>query len=274
MLSVIGAVGLVLLLLTLFLALFSATFFQSLQPAWQTLSAVYNWLVGGLSLVLAWIAIPFFWLLTWLASLAPHHAVAPPLPVSKMGKVAPLAPLPPLSPGIILASRILLPLLIILLLALVLYFIMRRRKRLRVTRNRASGDVHESVWSWTLFWRQFKAFLAALFRRNGPQANTTANTQDLEDLPTEPAARTIREIYRALLKTAASIGYVRRRNETPREFQQRLNQLHPSSSEPQLGLITEAYTLTRYGGNAPSEFDLAGTRRSWDELAQKWETPS
>ncbi|HEY3993116.1 MAG TPA: DUF4129 domain-containing protein, partial [Ktedonobacteraceae bacterium] len=82
------------------------------------------------------------------------------------------------------------------------------------------------------------------------------------------------EIYRALLKKAASIGYVRRRNETPHEFQQRLNRLHPSSNEPQLGSITEAYTLTRYGGNAPSEFDLASTRRSWDELKQKWETPS
>jgi len=271
-LSIIGGVGLVLLALTLLGGLFSSAFFNSLQPAWQALSTIYGWFVFGLSWLLAWISTPIFWLLTWLASLASHHAAAPLPPVTK-GPVAPLRPLAPTSPGIVLATRLLLPVLIFLGMTLLLWFALRRRKRLRITRNRASGDVHVSVWSWALFWRQLKAFWAALFGKRDADSDSAENAEGVEDLPAEPAARTIREIYRALLKKAATIGYVRRRNETPREFQQRLNQLATTSNEPQLGLLTDAYTLTRYGGSAPDEYDLSSARRSWDELAQKWETP-
>ena len=275
MLSVIGGMGLVMLVLTLLGGIFFSTaFFSSLQPAWQTLGTVYGWLVGGLSLLLAWIATPFFWLFTWLASLAHHTPQTLKLPSSGPTKNI----LPPVvsatSPGIVLATRFLLPFLLLLGLILLLWFALRRRKHLRIIRNRASGDVHESVWSWLLFWSQFKAFWAALFGRKSAQDAGEEDTQNADDLSTEPAARTVREIYRALLKRAATIGYVRRRHETPHEFGIRLNGTDASHNEPQLSLLTEAYTLTRYGGSVPDEYDLALARRSWEELQQKWETPS
>jgi hypothetical protein len=156
-------------------------------------------------------------------------------------------------------------------LSILLWLALRRRKRLHRTRNRANGDVHESIWSWTLFWRQFKAFWMALLRLNRSTDEAAQGTAGAQDLPAEPAARTIREIYRALLKKAATLGYVRLRHETPHEFQQRLNRLRTSGSEPQLGLLTDVYVSLRYGGNVPDEYELARARRSWEELERKWE---
>lgn len=270
MLSVVGGVGLILLVLTLLGGvLFSATFFSSLQPAWQALSAAYSWFANTLSFVIAWILSPIFWLVAWFATFA-HNQKPTSQPPGPPPNGLPRQHPATTPPGIIFATEIILPFLLLLGLVLLVWLVLRRRKRLRIVRNRASGDVHESVWSWTLFWSQFKAFWVALFRRRRAQDADEEQARDSEDLPTDAAARTVREIYRALLKKAATIGYVRRRHETPHEFQQRLNQFHVSSNEPQLGQLTEAYTLTRYGGSAPNEFDLASVRRSWDELEQKW----
>ena len=90
-----------------------------------------------------------------------------------------------------------------------------------------------------------------------------------EEIKGEPAARSIREIYRALLKKAAGRGYPRKRFETPYEFKQRLDEKVPLA-EPQLEVITEAYAFTRYGGDVPDEAQLAQVRSKWVELDQKW----
>ena len=90
-----------------------------------------------------------------------------------------------------------------------------------------------------------------------------------EEIKGEPAARSIREIYRAFLKKAAGRGYSRKRFETPNEFKQRLDEKVPLA-EPQLEVITQAYTLTRYGGDVPDEAQLELVRRKWTELDQKW----
>lgn len=270
MLSIIGGAGLILLICTLIGAgVLRASFFDALQPAWQGLAAAYSWVANGLSFLLAWLLSPIFWLVQWLSTFTRNSKTTQPPQTG-----SPVKPNPPLnvaaSPALVFAVQVILPLLLVLAMVLVVWFALRRRKRLRVARNRASGDVHESVWSWGLFWRQFKAFWAALFRRGQAQDGSAASTAGADDLPAEQAARTIREIYRALLRQAATLGYVRRRHETPHEFQQRLDQLRASDSEPQLGQLTEAYALTRYGGDTPGEFDLAHARKNWEELSRKW----
>jgi hypothetical protein len=271
-LSVVGGVGLVLLGLTLLGAVFfSAAFFNSLQPTWRAMVSAYDWLMNGLALLLSWILYPLFAL---LPQITPH---------STPGKATGAIPKIPLRghqgvstipPGLVFAAELLLPFLILLAVVLVLWIALRRRKRLRIRRNRASGDVHESIWSWTLFWRQFKAFWAALLRRKGNAEGETESGESLDNLPAEPAARTIREIYRALLKRAALFGYARKRNETPREFQSRLNSQLTRDNEPQLSQLTEAYTLTRYGGSVPDEYDVTRMRSSWEILEKKWQAPS
>lgn len=273
-LSIVGSVGLILLVLTLLGgALFSAAFFSSLQPTWQALSAAYSWFANILSLVIAWILSPIFWLATWLFTFTKNQRTTPPSAPAPSPTGQPHLR-PAVTPGIIFATEVILPFLLLLGLMLLVWFALRRRKRLRIARNRASGDVHESVWSWMLFWSQLKAFWAALFRRRSAPDADDGLTQSAEGLSTEPAVRTIREMYRALLKKAATIGYVRRRHETPLEFQQRLNQTRAASNEPQLSQLTEAYALTRYGGDIPDEFDLASVRRDWEALERKWEEPS
>lgn len=269
MLSIIGSLGLILLLLTLLgAASFSATFWSSLQPTAQLFASAYSWLTDKLALALGWILQPLFWLVEWLQTFK-HDSKEP--PTQSQTSRFPPGHLNVTPPALIFATRVLLPLLILLILLLFIWIATRRRKRVRITRRRASGDIHESIWSWQLFWNQLKAFFAALFNRKKAGEEEAAVSPD--ELPAEPAARTIREIYRALLKRAANSGHVRRRNETPYEFQHRLNQFRPAHNEPQLGQITEAYALTRYGGLAPDEFELASIRRSWDELERKWDTP-
>jgi hypothetical protein len=71
------------------------------------------------------------------------------------------------------------------------------------------------------------------------------------------------------LKKAAYRGYGRKKDETPYEFKQRLDDKVPLA-EPQLEVITEAYALTRYGGNVPDEAEVAHIRGVWAQLDQKW----
>lgn len=276
MLSIIGGAGGILLVLALFGGFFFSTaFFRSFQPTWQIITTVYTWLVNGLTWLLAWILQPIFWLFEQLLVALNHTQRASPqvLPGGKM--IGPDRVPVTAAPGIVIAAKVILPFLLLLSVSLALWLALRRRKRMRARRNRASGDVHESVWSWELFWSQFRAFLAALFRRRAAGNKAAQQAESGEELSGEPAARTMREIYRALLKKAAALGYVRRRNETAYEFQARLNQLRlRASNEPQLGQLTDAYSLTRYGGSVPGDFDLASARGAWDELEKKWEQAS
>lgn len=272
MLSIIALVGAVLLVLTIIGgSAFSPTFFTALQPVWQALGAAYSWLTLGFSRIVAFLVIPLYWLASWWFSMFPNRfpTIRPP----KTDAKAPnhLLQIDPTSPGIILTTRILLPLVILTVLVLLVLLVLRRRKRVRIRLNRLGGDIHESIWSWGLFWGQFKAVLWALFRRFFPRrADKVEQARQVEEIVAPPTARTIREIYRTLLKKAAAHGQFRKRDETPHEFQQRLDARDPQN-EPQLGLLTEAYALTRYGGRVPSDNEVATIRQCWNELEQKWE---
>jgi len=107
---------------------------------------------------------------------------------------------------------------------------------------------------------------ARFMRRNMTPEDSVVK---IEEIKGEPAARSIPKIYRAFLQKANRHGYPRRRFETPYEFKQQLDEKVPLI-EPQLELITEAYALTRYGGEAPDEVQLAQIRSHWIELDRKW----
>jgi hypothetical protein len=117
---------------------------------------------------------------------------------------------------------------------------------------------------------QLRSIIQALFARFIHRDLTTEDgVVKIEEIKGEPAARSIREIYRAFLQKATSHGYPRRRFETPYELKQRLDEKVPLI-EPQLELITEAYAFTRYGGEVPDEAQLAQIRTNWIELERKW----
>jgi hypothetical protein len=142
---------------------------------------------------------------------------------------------------------------------------------------RKDGDVHESLWSWLLLWNQLKGILLALLRRffsrwdrgRSQDEEDDALGEGMEGRAGDPAARDIRGTYRALLKKAALRGYTRKRDETPLEFRERLNE-HVPLLEPQLETITEAYSSVRYGGGHPSPEEVTFVQGQWHTLDQKW----
>jgi len=229
-------------------------------------------LVEIVAAIIVVIVIPIFWLLSFL-----HPSTSTRLPkVTRFHSPQSVAN-PSISAmqaafahTIILILSITLPILFILLMVFLIRWTLRRRPRVRKRVNKRNQDVHESLWSWSLFWMQLRSIVHALFARfMHRDLKTEDGVVTMEEIIGEPAARSIREIYRAFLKKAARLGYLRKRFETPYEFKQRLDEKVPLT-EPQLEMITEAYAFTRYGGDVPDEAQLAQIRSNWVELDRKW----
>ncbi len=267
-LIVVGAISAILLLLALLLGSFaSPAFLTQVHQALAPVGLLYNWLVSILAQVTVFLLTPLF----WLFSLLPHSQALPQPHVTsptQPGKQPPVG-----TPAAVMITiavlKVALPLLVIAALCFLVWRLLRRR---RVVLRRRDQDLHESIWSWQLFWTQLAGLLHALWLR------LFARKKPAElELPTavaiqgEPTARTIREIYRALLTWSANRGYPRKKDETPHEFQQRLHK-GLSQSEPELGSITDAYTLVRYGENVPEENEVAQVQREWMTLQQKEQT--
>ena len=216
---------------------------------------------------------PLFWLFSWWFSLFPpqssHVNIPRRLPKTKFVPPHNDALAAALAPFI----KIFIPILLLILAVLVIRWALRRRRSPLATGKRRDLDLRESLFSWNLFWLQFKALLRALFGRFFPQKATEHKPIAIEETHDEPAARSIREIYRALLKGAAMRGYPRNKNETPYEFQQRLDEKFPLA-EPQLVAVTDAYTATRYGGIVPNEAEVTRVQHEWTTLEQKWRESS
>jgi len=105
--------------------------------------------------------------------------------------------------------KIALPLLFVLFAVLVMRRLLRYRRRARLVINQRSRETRESLWSWRLLWTQVKALLLLLLkpflRRRRPRGKAQAAP---DDLPAAPSARTLREIYRLLLRRAAVLAAV------------------------------------------------------------------
>lgn len=166
---------------------------------------------------------------------------------------------------------------IALLVVLLRYWLKRRKRRVKTMQQ----DKVESIWNWSLFLAQFRALLhsqlrallqAVLSLLRPLRVRLQASSIPLvgKSHPGAPALHTIRELYRAFLRAAERRGYRRAQAETPHEFRARLSTQEPLI-DPELGIITEAYTLARYGGSTPKDDELARIEASWRELESKWE---
>ncbi|HLL80848.1 MAG TPA: DUF4129 domain-containing protein [Ktedonobacteraceae bacterium] len=275
--TVIGSLGLLLLVVTVSVGLTaSPAFFGSaisfLSVIGHAIANAYNWLVNLLADVMVILFTPLFWLVSWISGLFPHRAPSSQPPPAKP---KPKPRVQPVSNDTINAllpiMKVLAPILLLLLVVGLIWLALRRRRKLPLRLSRLDEDLHESLWSWLLLWSQLKAMLRALFGRffsRGSGHEDMPLTSPAE-IVADPAARTIREIYRALLKKAAGRGYPRRKDETPHEFRRRLDERAPVV-EPQLEAITEAYAQVRYGGSLLDEVKVASVRGQWSELDQKW----
>ena len=270
LLMVVGIVCLLLSLVALTIGAFaSPTTLAEIQLAMRPISLAYDWLVSAVAYVIVFLLTPIFWLISQLHLKTQLPRIKAP---STHGNSLNHKPVP--APEALLVTiaflKIALPLLIVGLLLLLIRFALRRR-RVVLTR-RQEGDVHESLWSWALFWAQLKALLRAIWRRFFPQrATMEEKVAASEVISGEPMARSIREIYRALLRWAASRGYPRKRHETPYEFQMRLNEYLPQT-EPELSVVTDAYTAIRYGEVVPDVSEAVHIQKTWVNLQHKSQT--
>ena len=265
---ILGTFGLALVLLALLVgSIANPTLLRDVQAP---LSVAYDWLIGIIAYAIVLLVTPVFWLINLLMA---GHKIQPPavhIRIGSVGKIKP--PRPATTPGVILTLipilKIVIPILFILGVLLLIRWALRRR-RVHVVANR-HGDVHESLWSWALFWAQLKAFLRELFARFFSRKTATpADRATPEAIVGGPTARSVREIYRSLLKRAADRGYPRKKDETPYEYRQRLDEKTPLA-EPHLELITTVYAATRYGGVEPDESEVAQVQGAWAEVEQKW----
>ncbi len=267
-LLILGTFGLALVVLALLVG--STANPTLLREVAIPIGAAYDWLVGIIAHIIVFLVTPFFWLITLL--LGGHKVQLPRVRIIHVGGSGKTKPRPAPTPDAILTLipilKVVIPVLLILVALLVIRWALRRR-RLRMVANK-NQDEYESLWSWALFWTQLKAFLRGLFGRFFSRKTAAAGEQAAPEAITGgQAARSVREIYRLLLRRAADRGYPRKKDETPYEFRQRLDAKTPLA-QPRLEVITGVYAATRYGGLEPDESEVAQVRGAWAEIEQKW----
>ena len=266
---ILGTFGLAILILALLVD--SVANPALLQQVAIPLGAAYDWLIGIIAHLIVFLVTPLFWLINLI--FAGHKLQSPRIRLNPLGGPGNTRThKPQATPDLILVLipilRIALPILFIVgVLLLIRWALRRRRVRMVASKNE---DMHESLWSWALFWTQLKAFLRGLFGRFFSRKTAAVGEQAAPEAITGgQAARSVREIYRLLLRRAADSGYPRKKDETPYEFRQRLDAKTPLA-QPRLEIITEVYAATRYGGLEPDESEVAQVRGAWAEIEQKW----
>src|SRR5258708_6185501 len=170
---VIASLGLIFLLVAILVSsTINPSFIQALAPVGAAIARAYDWLVGIVADLAVIIATPFFWLLYLFTRLFP------PKPKSNTSQGQP--PKPPKLPGHPVPEaaapvpfvKIILPVLLLLLIFFLIWWALRRRRQVRGKGPQQKEDLHESLWSWSLFWSQLRAMLRSLFARLFPPAAT------------------------------------------------------------------------------------------------------
>jgi len=82
-----------------------------------------------------------------------------------------------------------------------------------------------------------------------------------------PEIASVRQIYRQLLRWAATAGYPRHLSQTPQEYSYVLVRLLPEA-QWDLDLITQQYVRTRYGTSLPTDYEIHQLTESWHRVRQ------
>ncbi|MCL4369291.1 MAG: DUF4129 domain-containing protein [Chloroflexi bacterium] len=153
---------------------------------------------------------------------------------------------------------------VLILAGLVLYVLWRSVAGPRWRgRDEEGEESRDSVWSWSAFraslMGQLRNLPGRLLRRRERR-----DFAPMEEGP--PGIRSVREIYRALLRMGVELEVPRRNEHTPYEYQKQLEQMLPVPAE--LATITEAYVGARYSARAPADSDVAEARAAWERVKQ------
>ncbi|WP_162005043.1 DUF4129 domain-containing protein [Dictyobacter vulcani] len=267
---IMSTVGLICLAFAVVALILGVTINPTLLAALQQFLSPVGKVYDGIAYAIAWI---MTMLVAWIP-LDPHFK----LPLPKLRRTRPPV-VPPAHqqtqvPAQIqsLASMISIVLLIVLIVVFIWVSVIIIRRILNMKRKAGktvNADLHESLWSWQLFWTQIKAMLLALWRRwRRPEEAVATPLVDNTDAEETAVRRDVRAIYRAFLQWSAGRGYARQRDETPFEFKQRLG-LPLVSYEPEMQVVTEVYTATRYGQALPDDAEVERMQQNWISLQRK-----
>lgn len=195
----------------------------------------------AVALVIAKVIIAALSRLPWRpAALEPPEALRQPLSVL----------LRDLPPTVVSSARWGVVLLVMgLLILLIAVAVVRARRKPR----RAGEDERESVWDARSALAGLGRALRGLWRRSAPL------------MPEEPAASSIRALYRELLRIGQSTGVPRRPSETPYEYRPRLSG-RLADAAPPIASLTDAYVRVRYTPHTPSEPEIEGARSDLEQV--------
>lgn len=177
-----------------------------------------------------------------------------------------------ISPEVIVAIKW--GLLALACIAVVAFLARALSRQLRPDDEADIEETSESLWAWGSVRAEIMWLLAGLlkmFKRRRSIPLSPQSVPPIAALDTGDGTRlfTVREIYRGLLWEGAKVGLSRRKAETPDEYQHRLE--GRISTEPDLGVITDAYVANRYGEVTPSQNALRRLNLLWFRLRSRIE---
>ncbi len=167
-----------------------------------------------------------------------------------------------ISPELLFALKAAVGLVLATVLAWVLWRAVSRLQRLWGGED--AEIVRDSVWSWPgwpAVWRWLLAQLRPVKERMAAASIRRGDRGQQE--------KSIRGLYRTLLRLGAAIGHARHLPETPVEYERRLARVAPDG-ETEVRAVSDAYSRDRYGPPSPSEPDLEPLAAALERLRAIW----
>jgi hypothetical protein len=241
---------------------------SALQPVWDAIGTVLEWIVIGLSFVLYWIISSLVHLVQALFGVDSQNQNTPPSPSPGRPRLPPHTNPGNIPPEWLTVGRWVLIVLGIMIALVVLLRVLRAFAAWR--QSDEVEEERESLGATRILSAQLRALLANLAARFQRKPAGREQGTDI--------GRGVRALYRRVLRQAAAQGIGRRLPETPHEFAQRLlpelvaplpegavpTRQQPSqvsadapaaqqqeSGMQELNRLTAAYEQTRYGQQEP-----------------------
>ncbi len=251
LLTLAGAITLVLIVGLVFVSLFGNSAVQALFTLWTVFVTLILLIMLPLILLAETI-------IHWLFSVFNIH-IEPglsPLREQQLQQQQQAAEsLHVLPPWISALLQIVLALIPVLILA-ALFLLMRRRAH----RPANSDEERESLWSWRGLGADLRSLFAGL--RRGPDSGLRAALARLRGA--DPVSR-IRRSYIRLLLLGEARERPRTPPQTPREYEPDADGLLPTSTQP-IAALTGAYERARYHPASATHADADAAERAWSAI--------
>jgi hypothetical protein len=163
---------------------------------------------------------------------------------------------------------------VVVLLGLGLLLVARTVARWRPPSALMDGaeEERETLWEPDRVRKALLAWLAGLFRRRLRRASATAEASDLVASADQTNERSVREVYRRLLRLGTEAGASRPLATTPFEHLPTLDRaLQPTDDLEQL---TDAYVLVRYAEQTPQVREVEALEQRLERIQSRVEDPT